>query len=153
MHDAAVAVAGVFAEADVGDEHELLRSGGLPDGAQTLLHDSVFVPGARGLLVFGVGQTEEQKAAQAEACGFFSFAYGFIHGEIEDAGHGADGVADALAGADEEWIDQVAGVERSFTDERAQRLSPSQPAHAVFRKTHGSIVVQGQIGEMQRRIR
>ena len=97
---AAVAVAGVFAEADVGDEDELLGGGGLLERAQALLHDSVFVPCAGALFVFGFGQAEEQQAADAEAGGFFGFANGFIDGEIEDAGHGADGAADALAGTD-----------------------------------------------------
>ena len=58
--------------------------------AQSLLHDAVFVPCAGASLVFGLGQAEEQQAAEAQAGGLFGFAHGFVHGEVEDAGHGAD---------------------------------------------------------------
>ena len=133
---AAVAVAGVLAEADVGDEDKLFCGCTLLEGAKALLHDSVVVPGAGGLLVFAVGQAEEQQSADAEARGFFGFADGLVDGEIEDAGHGTDRVAHALAGADEERIDQVAGVERGFANQRAKRLSAAQAAHAHFRKRH-----------------
>ena len=66
-----------------------------------------------------IGKAEKQQAAEAELRGFFGFAHGFVDGEIEDAGHGADRVAHALAGADEEGVDQVAGVERGFADQCA----------------------------------
>ncbi len=89
------------------------------------------------LFVFGVGQAEEQQAANAEARGFFGFAHSLVDGEIEDAGHGADWVAHALAGADEERVDQVAGLERGFAHQGAKRLGAAQAAHAHFRKRHG----------------
>ena len=63
---------------------------GLLERAQALLHDAVVVPGAGALLVFGFRQAEEQQAADAELRGLFGFADGFVDGEIEDAGHGAD---------------------------------------------------------------
>ena len=55
----------------------------------------------RCLFVLGFGQAEEQQSADPKLRGFFGFAYGLIHRKIEDAGHGADWVADALAGANE----------------------------------------------------
>ncbi len=121
--DAAVAVAGVLAEADVGDEDELLRGCGLLERAQGLLHDAVVFPCAGALLVFGFGQAEEQQAADAELCGLFGFAHGLVDGEVEDAGHGADWIAHAFAGADKERIDEVAGLQRGLAHQRAQRLS------------------------------
>jgi len=47
-----MAVAGVFAEADVGDEDQLFRGGGLLEGAQSLLDDATVIVCAGGLLVF-----------------------------------------------------------------------------------------------------
>lgn len=145
MDHAAVTVTGVLAEADVSDEDKLLRGCGLPDSAQTLLHDAVFVPGAGGVLVFSVGQAEEQKACDAEARCFFGFAHGFIDGEVKDARHGGDGVADALAGTDKERIDEVARIEHGFTDECAERFGSPQPPQPIFGKTHEWIVVQGRM--------
>ena len=62
----AVAVAGVLAQADVGDEHELLCRAGLFQRAKSLLHDAIVGPGAGGLLVFRFRQAEEKQAADAE---------------------------------------------------------------------------------------
>ena len=120
-HDAAVAVAGVLAQADVGDEDQLFRGARLLERAQRLLHDAVFVPGAGGLFVFAFRQAEEQQAADAQLRGFFGLAHRLIHGEIEDAGHGADGVAHALAGADER-------ADRSGRRARARSRAPARAA-------------------------
>ena len=62
----AVAVAGVLAEADVGDENKFFGGGDLFDCTEALLNDAVVVPGAGGLLIFFVGQAKEQKAANAQ---------------------------------------------------------------------------------------
>ena len=131
-----MAVAGVFAEADVGDEHELLGGCGLLEGAQSLLHDAVVVPRAGALLVLGFGQAKKQQAAESEASGFFGFAHGFVDGEIEDAGHGADGAAHALAGTEKERVDQVAGIKRGLANQGAKRLCATQAPNAGFRETH-----------------
>ena len=69
-----------------------------------------------------------------EARGFFGFAHGFVDGEIEDAGHGADGVAHALAGAEKERVDQVAGLERGFAHQGAQGLSCGAGAACGFQE-------------------
>jgi len=45
-----------------------------------------------------------------------------VDGEVEDAGHGGDFAAYALAGADEEGVDEVAGLKGGFTDEGAKGL-------------------------------
>ena len=135
---AAVAVAGVLAEADVGDEDQLLGGRRGLEGAQALLHDAVVVICAGALLVLGFGQAEEQQAAEAEAGGFFGFANGFVDGEVEDAGHGADWAAHAFAGAEKEGIDQVAGVDGGLADQGAKGFGAAEAAHPGFRETHGS---------------
>jgi hypothetical protein len=135
---AAVAVAGVLAEADVGDEDQLFGGGRGFEGAQALLHDAVLVPCAGALLVLGFGQAEEQQAAEAEARGLFGLAHGFIDGEVEDAGHGADFAAHALAGAEKEGVDQVAGLDGGFAHQGPQGFAAPEAAHPRFRENSWS---------------
>ena len=74
-----MAVAGVLAEANVGDEDELFGGFRLLERAQRLLHDAVFVPGAGALLVFCFRQAKKEQSAQAEARGFLGFAHRFVY--------------------------------------------------------------------------
>ena len=139
--DAAVAVAGVLAETDVGDEDQLPGGVGAAQGAQGLLNDAAFFPCAGAVLVLGFGQAEEQEAAEAEAGGFFGFEDGFVDGEVEDAGHGADFFAYAFAGADEQGVDQVAGLKDRFAHQGAHGGAAAEAAHTHLRESHGSILV------------
>ncbi len=89
------------------------------------------------MLVFRLGQTEEEQAADSQGGGVLSFFHGFVHRQVEHAGHGADGLADGFAGADEEGVDQVAGIEGRFADQRAERFRAAEPPHAGFGERHG----------------
>jgi hypothetical protein len=60
-------VAGVFAEADIGDEDELSCGWRCLEGAQPLLDNAVLIPGSGALLVLGLGQAEKEQAADATA--------------------------------------------------------------------------------------
>ena len=64
--DAAVAVGGVLAEADVGDGDEGVEGAVGLEGAEALLDDALGVLGAGGLLILRLGQAEEEQAAEAE---------------------------------------------------------------------------------------
>jgi hypothetical protein len=66
FYDAAVAVRGVLAEADVGNDQQLFSCGRLLERAQPALDDAVLIPCSCGLLVFGRGKAEEQEASDAE---------------------------------------------------------------------------------------
>ena len=66
LHHSAVTVRGVFAQADIRDQHQLLRGCRLLQSAQPLLHDAVCVVGAAALLVLCFGQTEEQQSAEPQ---------------------------------------------------------------------------------------
>jgi hypothetical protein len=131
-----VAVAGVFAEADVGDEDEAFGGGGGLESAKALLDDSVVGPCAGAFFIFGFGEAEEEKAAQAEIGRFGGILDGFVDAEIEDAGHGGDFFTDAFAGADEEWKDELAGFEAGFADEAAEGLGTAGSPHADEGKVH-----------------
>ncbi len=141
--DAAVAVRGVLAEADVGDEHERFCGGGLLEGAQAALHDAVVDPGAGAVLVFFGGKAEEQETADAECGAGFGFLHGFVDREVEDAGHGGDLAANAFAFAEEERVDERAGMQVRLAHERTHRRRGAEAAQACRGEVHGSSVVGG----------
>ena len=125
-----MAVRGVLAEADVGDEDEAGEGRFTLDGAQGGLDDAIVGPGAGSLLIFGGGQTEEQYAAEAQCDTLVRFLQSLIDGKIEDPGHGGDGLADAFAGHDEERIDQRGGLKVRLADEAAQGFGAAHSSHA-----------------------
>ena len=65
-HDAAVAVGRVLAQADVGDHGQGCQCAIRLECAQSGLHDSVFFPGTRGLLILLRRKAKEQQAADAQ---------------------------------------------------------------------------------------
>jgi hypothetical protein len=131
--DAAVAVAGVLAEADVGDEDQLFDAASVCLSARRPCWTMPFVViGAGATLVLGLRQAEEEQAAEAQARGFFGLFDGLVDGEVEDARHGADGAADALAGAEKEGVDQVAGGDSGLADQGAQGLGAAEAAHSAM---------------------
>ena len=132
-----MAVRGVLAEADVGDEHERFRGGGLLERAQAALHDAVVDPGAGAVLVFFGGKAEEQEAADAECGAGLGFLHGFVDGEVEDAGHGGDFAANAFALAEEERVDEGAGVQVRLAHERTHGRCGAQPPQPCRGKVHG----------------
>ncbi len=135
---AAVAVAGVLAVADVGDDDEF-GVGGF-DGADGLLDDAVVVVRAGGLLVLVLGDAEEDDAADAEGDALGAFLDEFVDGELEIAGHGVDRLADAFALDGEQGEDEVVGGEIGFADETADTLGAAQAAGPVNGKRHKLIV-------------
>ena len=72
---------GVFAETNVGNQQQFF--GCRLKGAESLLHDAVFRPGAAGLLVLDRGKSEEQQPAQAEARCLFHFFHRLVDGEVD----------------------------------------------------------------------
>ena len=69
---------------------------------------------------------------------FARFLDRFVDRQVEDAGHGAHFFADALAGANEQRINERFGRKPGFADKVAHRLSTAQTAQAVNREVHGS---------------
>ncbi len=72
-HDPAVAVRGVLAETDVGEQQELGEPG--PQRPQRLLHDPVLDPGARALVVLRRGDAEEEHRPDPDAQELLTFAH------------------------------------------------------------------------------
>ncbi len=113
----------------------------LLERAEGALHDAVVDPGAGALLVFRCGKAEEQKAAESELRAGLGFLDGFVDGEIEDARHGGDFAADAFAFGDEERVDEGAGMQVRFADERAHGRGGAEAAQAGRGEVHGFSVV------------
>ena len=91
--DAAMAVAHVFAQANIRDHDQLGASGF--DRADGLLHDAVFRVSAAGLFVFVARNAEEQHGLQAEIVGALRFIGHFRERELKNARHTADGLSRA----------------------------------------------------------
>ena len=83
------------------------------------------------------GRPKSSRPPMPSAAADFGFLHRFIDGEVEDAGHRANFAADAFAGAEEQRIDQCAGLEMGFADQAAHGLIAAQtpqPGDWVFHK-------------------
>src|SRR6185295_19281619 len=134
--DAAGAVRGVLAEADVGHERE-------PRGlsahlAQRALHRAGVVPGRRTLFVLVVGQAEKEHSPDAAGVGLGRQGAGHVGGDVTLAGERRDRAIDAAAAHDEERLNEVRRTHARLAHEAAKTLGTSQAAHANFGETHGS---------------
>ncbi len=132
--EAAVAVRGVLAEADVGDHREV--GVGLLEGADRHLHDALVVVGARAGLVLGGGDAEEEDGADAGGGDLGRLGDQLGDREALDAGHRVDVFADVLAGYYEEGLDQVRGRQVGLSNQAAQGLGAPETAHACGGKRH-----------------
>ena len=98
-----MAVAGVLAQADVGDHHQVGHFA--LHGTHGELHDAVVGVGARAQLVFRFRDAKEEYRRQAELAHLAALFDQLVHREVEDARHGRDFLAHAFARLDEERID------------------------------------------------
>ena len=78
LDEAAVAVAGVFAVADVGHDQQV--GGFAADGADGALHDAIVVIGAGRHFVLRFRQAEQDHAADAERMHFGALLHQFVDG-------------------------------------------------------------------------
>src|SRR6185437_10817344 len=125
---AAVTVIGVLAHAHVRDRDELGKLA--LEGAHGFLHRAALVPRRGADRVLGIGNAEEQHAADLRSGRAFGIAEHFVYRSLRHAGHGLHGLADTVAGADEERQDELAGLEPRFAHEAAQRLGAAEAAGA-----------------------
>ncbi len=110
-NQSAMAVAGVFAIADVG-HHQQLRDFAL-HRADGLLHDAVIGISARCDLVLGLGNAEQNHAADAELVRLFAFVHQLVHRKLRVPGHGADLAPHAFARTDEQRQDEIGRIEHA----------------------------------------
>src|SRR5438067_2463645 len=132
LDHAAVAVARVLAQADVGDHeqvgHRVLHR------ADGLLHDAVVRVRLGTAGVFPGRDPEEQHAGDPHAGGILALLDQLVHGEAVLTRHRHDGLAYAAAVHDEQRIDEVVDGQGRLAHELAeQRLlaKATRPEHAV----------------------
>ena len=109
LEQAAVAVRGVFAEADVADEAHLGEV--FFAGAQRLLDDAVFVVGLAAAFVLMLGDAEEEHGVHARAPHLFEDARKGVGAAAPLSRHRGDLFDDVLSLADEYRIDEHGGGE------------------------------------------
>ncbi len=83
-----VAVAHVFAQADIGDGNE--RRTFRFDGSQRFLHNAVFGISGAGLFVFLFGNPEKKDGLQTEILNALCFINNLLQGELKDPRHARD---------------------------------------------------------------
>src|SRR5437763_1654802 len=136
---AAVAVARVLAEADVGDDEQVRHR--VLHGAYGLLHDAVIGVGLGATRILLRGNTEEQHAGDAHAGGILALLDQLIHGEAVLAGHRRDRLAHAAAVHDEQGVDEVVDRQRRLADELAEQRLFAQAARAEHAVGHHSLLL------------
>ena len=125
-----MAVAGVFAEANVGGDENIAFILDFGDGA---LNDTVFGKGRRadGVAVFIVRNPEEHHMVDAGVFDFFDGFAQHVHGVAVLAGHGVDGFLDLFPFGDEHGVHQFFGVDSCFPYEGADIFTGTKSARSV----------------------
>ena len=129
---AAVAVAHVFAETDVGDDQQLGPA--LFEQAHGLLHNAVFSIGSAGLFVLNGRNAEQDHGREARIHGLGHLLFQLLQAELVLAGHGGNFFTQARVCGFHHKIghDQVFAQEgRSFADQGAELRGPAQAAAPV----------------------
>ena len=132
-HDAAVAVAGVGAQAHVGD-HDQLRVR-LLERSNRELDDALVVVGARALLVLLGRQAEQQHGGDAELVRLSGVLHGLGDRQPVHARHGGDRGA-ALAQLDEHRVNEAVRAELRLAHHAAQHARLAQAAQACGGEGH-----------------
>jgi len=131
--DAAVAVVGVLAKADVGDDQEVLPQRPL-DFPHSLLNDSGLVIGAVAQGVLLLRDAEEDHPGNPQRGDLLALPREPVYRPVIVARHRADLAAGVLLVRHEQRVDEVRRGKLRLTHHAAQQLGPAQAARAAFRK-------------------
>ena len=124
-----MAVIRVLAEADVGHDDELRAR--VLQRADRLLDDAVLGEALEPVRILRARDAEEEDGLHAERRELARLAGEPVDRELVDAGHRRDRVPDAVAGDDEERVDEVGGLERRLAHEVAERRRAAQPTRPL----------------------
>jgi hypothetical protein len=134
LHDPAVTVIHVLAQADVGDHDQVGRL--VFDGAHGELHDALGVVGAARRRVLVRGDAEQEHRRYAEALDLAHLGQQVADRKLLAAGHGGDGPLDVLTVRDEQRVDEVVGREGRLAHHAPQRGRAPHAPHAIGGKVH-----------------
>ena len=122
VEHAAVAVRGVLAETDVGQQHEPRAR--LAQRPQRALDDAVVVPGARAVGVLLFRDAEQDQRLHAEPSGFLGLGDEIVDGKPAERGQ----LGVRLGGrADEDREHEVVEIQSRLAHERAQAIAAPEP--------------------------
>ena len=130
VDDAAVAVRGVLAQADVGHDEEVADLAlECAHGRSAPAHPDRAAAEPSGS--FCVGQAEQDDRRHAVRLRGRGFLDGFVDRELKHAGHRADLPPDAVAFADEQRVDEAVGRQPRLAYQRADGLGAAEPARTA----------------------
>jgi hypothetical protein len=142
--DAAVAVIGVLAEADVGHHEHVVHLA--LDRANRRLHRRFRIVRERADVVLGVREAEQDHALHAVVLCCAHFVHRLVDREVEDARHRRHFTADAVAFADEQRQHEHVGRQPGFAHERPHRRRTAEPAKTARQRERRMGVDSGHDG-------
>src|SRR2546426_8061763 len=129
LHQATVAVVGVFAETDVGHEDEPRR--GPADGAERARDDAVGVGGAAPARVLPLRHAEEDDGRHAQVPEPPALLGRAVDRALRDARHRRDRLLHPTSGHDEERLHELGRVDARLAHQAAERLAAAETAGAI----------------------
>jgi hypothetical protein len=131
IQDTTMAVGGIFAKAGVGNDQQLRIV--VANGADRPLHQPLRLPGggAGGILAVLFKDTEEQHPGDAPRHRFRTELQRRVDAVAENAGHGGDFRADAIAFHQKDRQDEIRGAQLVLTQHPAHGRVPPQAAGFV----------------------
>ena len=141
VHDAAMTMRGVLAQADVGDHHQILERSRsafnarnpvctIPAGSHAPLACSSFSNGTP-------NNNSPPSPSRAHSAASFTAS---SDGQVKNSGHRTHRLANALTRNQKQRIDQRTGTQVRLPHQRPQSLGPAETAHAGDWKFHPSIL-------------
>jgi hypothetical protein len=129
-----VAVAGVFAVADVGYNQ---KAGNFAlDGAYSPLHNPVIVIGAGTFFVLRFRKAEQYYAADSQPANFPALFHCHIDRQLALRGHGTDRPPNPFAGHDKQRKYEIRRIKERFAHKAAHGFARSQAAGPLNREGH-----------------
>src|SRR4029077_14259622 len=138
---AAMAVIGIFAKADVRDDHQI--EFGPPDRLDGALHDARRRISLRSALIFMFGNAKKDYAGDPEPFDFAAFLDQLVRRLQVDPRHGTDLHARAFARPNEHGINEAAGREAGLARHAAQGFGAAQASRSLRWKCHASLLLRG----------
>src|SRR5215510_6312800 len=132
--DTAMAVAHVFAKANVSDRDQVRTF--RFDRQQRLLDDSVFTVGAACLLIFTRWNSEKQDRLQPEILSAAHFIENLLYRQLENSGHTRDRPAPVQFFAYEQRQNKIMNGQMCLTDEVPKGRGAPQATRTMNQSSH-----------------
>src|SRR6266478_3918133 len=145
--DAAMAMAHVFAQANVGDCDQL-RAFRL-NSAQRFLNDSIFRISAAGLFVFMFWNSEQQDRLEAEIFSAARFIGNLFYGQLKNSRHTGNGPTFIQFFAYEQRQNKIVDTQLRLADKISQSWGTPQAPRAMYQSSHEADGTLAKLGRKQ----